>query len=55
MLEPISGGRKLGRFYALAVSTLDDVTTDELAAAPLKFIDNLHDRFDRAPVDTRLM
>jgi hypothetical protein len=44
-----------GRFYALAVSTFDDVTTDELAAAPLKFIDNLHDRFDRAPADTRLM
>ena len=44
-----------GRFYALAVSTFDDVSTDELAAAPLKFIDNLHDRFDRAPADTRLM
>ena len=44
-----------GRFYALAVSTFDNVTTDELAAAPLKFNDNLHDRFDRAPADTRLM
>ncbi len=44
-----------GRFYALAISTLDDVSTDELAAAPLKFIDNLHDRLDRAPADTRLM
>ena len=29
--------------------------TDELAAAPLKFIDNLHDRYDSAPADTRLM
>ena len=44
-----------GRFYAVAVSTLDNVSIDELAAAPLKFIDNLHDRFDRAPEDTRLM
>lgn len=44
-----------GRFYALAVATLDDVTTDELAAAPLTFIDNLHDRFDRPPQDIRLM
>ena len=44
-----------GRFYALAVATFDNVTTDELAAAPLRFIDNLHDRFDRAPEDTRLM
>jgi len=44
-----------GRFYALAVATFDDVTTDELAAAPLRFIDNRHDRFDRAPEDTRLL
>jgi hypothetical protein len=44
-----------GRFYAVAVATLDNVTTDELAAAPLKFIDNLHDRPDRAPDDTRLL
>jgi len=44
-----------GRFYALAVSTLDDVSTDDLASAPPKFIDNLHDRFDREPADTRLM
>ena len=44
-----------GRFYALAVSTLDNVDTDELTAAPLKFIDNLRDRYDSAPADTRLM
>ena len=44
-----------GKFYALAVSTLDDVDPDELAAAPMKFIDNRHDRIDRAPADTRLM
>jgi hypothetical protein len=44
-----------GRFYALAVATFDNVTIDELAAVPLKFNDNRHDRFDRAPEDTRLM
>jgi hypothetical protein len=44
-----------GKFYALAVATFDNVSTGELAAAPLKFIDNRHDRFDRAPEDTRLM
>ncbi len=44
-----------GKFYALAVATFDNVSTDELAAAPLRFIDNRHDRFDRAPEDTRLM
>lgn len=44
-----------GRFYALAVATFDNVTTSELAAVPLRFIDNRNDRFDRAPADTRLM
>jgi hypothetical protein len=44
-----------GKFYALAVATLDDVDPEELATAPMKFIDNRHDRFDRAPADTRLL
>ena len=44
-----------GKFFALAVAIFDNVTTDELAASPLRFIDNRHDRFDRAPGDTRLM
>jgi hypothetical protein len=44
-----------GRFYALNIPTLDDVDRDELAAAPLKFNDNLHDRPDREPEDTRLL
>ncbi len=44
-----------GRMYAIAVATLDDVDADELAAAPLKFVDGLHDKFDKAPEDTRLL
>ena len=44
-----------GRFFALAVATFDNVTTDQLAAVPMRFIDNRHDRFDRAPEDIRLM
>lgn len=44
-----------GRFYALNIPTLDDVDKNELAAAPLKFVDNLHDRPDRPPEDTRLL
>lgn len=36
-----------GKFYALAVATFDNVATDELAAAPLRFNDNRQDRFDR--------
>lgn len=44
-----------GRFYALHVPTLDDVDPEQLANAPIRFIDNAHDRPDRAPADTRLM
>jgi hypothetical protein len=44
-----------GRFYAVHVPTLDDVDRDSLAAAPLRFVDGAHDRFDQAPEDTRLM
>ena len=44
-----------GRFYALHVPTVDDIDREELCAAPLNFIDNAHDRPDRAPADTRLM
>jgi hypothetical protein len=44
-----------GRFYALHVPTLDDVDREELANAPMNFVDNAHDRPDRAPADVRLM
>ncbi|HJV62057.1 MAG TPA: GFA family protein [Albitalea sp.] len=44
-----------GRFYALHVPTLDDLDREALVNAPLRFIDNAHDRPDRAPADTRLM
>jgi hypothetical protein len=44
-----------GRFHAIHVPTLDDVDREQLASAPLNYIDNAHDRPDRAPADTRLM
>lgn len=44
-----------GRFHAIHVPTLDDTDREELVRAPLNFIDNAHDRPDRAPADTRLM
>jgi hypothetical protein len=44
-----------GRFYAIHVPTLDDVDREQLVHAPLNFVDNAHDRPDRAPEDTRLM
>jgi hypothetical protein len=42
-------------FYFVAVASLDDVDREELAAAPLKFVDGRHDRTDRPPTDTRTM
>jgi hypothetical protein len=44
-----------GRFYAIHVPTLDDVDREALVGAPMNFIDNAHDRPDRAPADIRLM
>ena len=44
-----------GAFYAVAISALDNVDPEELAAAPIKYADGRHDRFDKAPADTRLL
>lgn len=44
-----------GRFHAIHVPTLDDVDREELVDAPIRFIDNAHDRPEQAPADTRLM
>jgi hypothetical protein len=44
-----------GRFHAVHVPTLDDVDREELVDAPIRFIDNAHDRPEQAPADTRLM
>lgn len=44
-----------GPFYAVAVASLDDADPDELAAAPIRYVDGRHDHFDQPPEDTRLM
>lgn len=43
-----------GVFHAVQV-TLLDVDPDELAAAPIHYVDGRNDRFDRPPADTRLL
>jgi hypothetical protein len=43
-----------GKFYAVAVATLEDADPDELAAS-IKFVDGRHDRYEQRPADTRLM
>ena len=42
-----------GKFYAVPVTTLDDVDPDELAAAPVTYVDGRHDNFNAPPADTR--
>lgn len=42
-------------FHAVLLTTLDDVSTDELAASPLRYFDGRHDRFNAPPADTRVL
>jgi hypothetical protein len=48
-------GPKGGPFYFVAIASLDDVNEDELAAAPINYVDGKHDHYDRPPKDTHLM
>jgi hypothetical protein len=42
-----------GVFHAIQVSLLDDVDPNELAAAPIQYVDGRHDHFDKPPADIR--
>lgn len=44
-----------GLFHAVSVMALDDVDADELAAAPVNYVDGRNDRFDQRPADLRLL
>lgn len=44
-----------GVFHAVPVVVLDDADADELAAAPVNYVDGRHNHFDRPPADTRLL
>ncbi|MDQ2822813.1 MAG: GFA family protein [Pseudomonadota bacterium] len=41
-----------GAFYAINLACLDDASPDELAAAPVSFIDGKNDNWDSAPAVT---
>ncbi|MGZ8993143.1 MAG: GFA family protein [Burkholderiaceae bacterium] len=42
-----------GRFFAIKVNCLDDATVNELANAPVQYLDGRHDNFRSAPAETR--
>lgn len=42
-----------GEFYAVNVTCLDDATDEELAQAPIAYLDGRNDRWDSAPGETR--
>ena len=44
-----------GAVYAIQVPLLDGVDPEELAKAPISYVDGLHDRFDRTPDDIRFL
>ena len=44
-----------GDFRAIQVTLLDNVAPDELAAAPIDYVDGRNDHFDQPPADTRLL
>jgi hypothetical protein len=43
-----------GVFYAVAIATLDDADSNELAAS-IKYVDGRHDQYDKTPQDTRAL
>ena len=50
-----SGASFGGKFYAVPVTALDYVDPDELAGAPVNYIDGRHDKFNAAVADTRTL
>ena len=43
-----------GKFYAVAIASLDDADPGELAPS-IKYVDGRSNRYDRPPEDTRLL
>ncbi len=42
-----------GNFYAVNVTCLDDVADEEMAGAPITYVDGRADQWDRPPLQTR--
>lgn len=49
----IGQSHRWGEFYAVNVTCLDDVTPEELASAPITYLDGKNDEWEVPPVETR--
>jgi hypothetical protein len=47
--------KRWGPYVAVSVHCLDDATADELAAAPIAFLDGRNDNWTTPPLDTRTL
>jgi hypothetical protein len=54
-VRPFVVGRspRWGEFYGVNVSCLDDASAEELANAPITYVDGRNDAWEMAPVETR--
>jgi hypothetical protein len=48
-----SDGAENERFHAVFISTLDNLSDDELASIPVSYVDGRNDNFKQAPAETR--
>jgi hypothetical protein len=49
------GEHLLGEFYAINVACLDDVTSNELAEAPVRYEDGRNNNWESQPAETRYL
>lgn len=46
---------EIGKIYGVNVTCLDDVTAEELASAPITYVDGRHDNWQSPPAETRYL
>jgi hypothetical protein len=49
----LGNSARWGVFYAVNLTCLDDVTADELANAPITYLDGKNDNWDTPPAEVR--
>jgi len=51
----IAHSPRRGEFYGVSVTCLDDVSDEELAGAPITYVDGRNDNWDTPPLETRYL